>query len=104
MFVADENLELLSTNSIGLRPANIVLLHDFTILDDPFEFIENKPRDTCFFSNHGVIFIIRIVGVPKLSVWVELKLKELVAELAFVADVIPKVEILLWIGHALNIK
>ena len=36
-------------------------------------------------SDHHIILVVRVIGVPKLAVRTELKLEELVPELAFMA-------------------
>lgn len=40
------------------------------------------------FSDHDIVFVIAVVGIPQFTVGSELKLQELVAEFAFVTHVV----------------
>ena len=49
--------------------------------------------DKGLLSDHGIVLVVGVVGVSHLSIGSELELKELVAELALVADVVSNVEV-----------
>jgi len=46
-----------------------------------------------FFADHRVILVVGIVGIAKATIRSYLELQKLVAELAFVADVVSAVEV-----------
>ena len=59
--------------------------------------------DEGLLSDHGIVLVVGVVGVSHLSIGSELELKELVAELALVADVVSNVEVV-GTGHSQFLK
>jgi hypothetical protein len=114
VLVAEYDLQLLSSNTIWLRPRRVVLpavntavsmhrekrgageqhglsvigcqhsLKNFTLFDDSLGLLEYGLAHAHFFSDHSVIFIVAIVGIAQPAVGAKLKLHELVPELPFV--------------------
>lgn len=93
VLVAHHDLELLSADSIGRRPRLVVFFHDVRVVDDAFQLVHHGLVHVGLFANERVVLVVGVVGVAELAVRTELELEKLVAELAFVADVVPQVEI-----------
>jgi len=95
VLVAAHDLQFLASNSVGWWPQRIVLLGDLGIVDDPLEFLHDGFVDAGLLSDHGVVLVVGVVGVSEFAIGPKLELKEFVTELAFVPDVITKIEIAL---------
>ena len=93
MLIPDHNLQLLAPDSVRLRPNGVILAHDLRVLDDPPQLPHDGLMDEGLLPDHDIVLVVGVVGVPQLAIRTELKLEELVAELALVADVIPQVEV-----------
>jgi len=100
VFVSDDDLQLLTANTVRLGPEGVVLGHDLAVLDDPLEFVHHGGVDEGLLPDHGVVLVVAVIGVPELAIRTELELEELVTKLALVANVVTKVEIS--VGHYLS--
>lgn len=98
VLITNEDLELLSAHSVRLRPASVVLLHDFTVLNNPLELVQNQLADSGLLADHGVVLVVGIVGISELAIRLELELQEFMTEFALVSHIIPQVEFIL-LGH-----
>ena len=110
-------LKFLSSNSIRSGPHLIVFLEDFRVFDDSLQLwectiglvflFENTLKDASvdkgLLSDHSIVLVVGVVGVSHLSIRSELELKELVAELSLVADVVSNVEVV-GTGHSQFLK
>lgn len=93
--VKDLKLELLLADSIWLRPLINLLLRQVQYLgalDYSAQLIEHNLVDEDFLANLLVRLVLAVVGVAQATVRHELKLEELVTELALVANVVSKVD------------
>lgn len=93
MLVADDNLQLLPADTVGLRPQRVVLLHDLRVDNDPLELVHDALVDVRLLADHRIVLVVGVVGIPQLAVRPELKLQELVTKLALVADIVANVEV-----------
>ena len=64
VLVPDHNLQLLTTNTIRLRPESVVLRHHLGVLDDPLELVHDSSVDIRLLPDHRVILVVAVVGVP----------------------------------------
>ena len=64
VLVTNHNLQLLTTNSVGLRPEGVILGHDLAVLDDPLELVHDGPVDVDLLPDPGVVLVVAVVGVP----------------------------------------
>ena len=64
VLVADHDLQLLTADAIGLGPGCVVLVHDFRVLDDPPQLVHDGLVDVGLLADHGVVLVVRVVGVP----------------------------------------
>jgi len=101
VLVPHDNLELLAPHPIGFGPVVVVLLHDLALGDYTAALTQNGGSEVDLLADNGVVFVVGVVGVTKLSVGSELEFKEFVAELALVAHVVSQVEfpLLLFAPH-----
>jgi len=97
VLVADDNLQLLTANSVWLRPKLIIFGHDLTILNDPPQLIHDSLMGVCLLADHCVILVVAVVCISELAIWPELKLQKLVSKLSLVTDIIAQVEV---VGHS----
>lgn len=64
--------------------------------DDSSAFFENSRGEKDFFSDHGIVLVVGVVGVTELSIGTELELEKLVAEFSLVTDIVSEVELSLF--------
>ena len=64
VFVADDDLQLLTSNTVRLRPEGVVLGHDLAVLDDSLQFVHHGGVDESLLSDHGVVLVVAVIGVP----------------------------------------
>ena len=64
VLVSDHNLQLLTTNTIRLRPESVVLRHHLGVLDDPLELVHDSSVNIRLLPDHRVILVVAVVGVP----------------------------------------
>ena len=62
-------------------------------MNDAFELFNDQLIDVDLLSDQVLGLVLRVIGIPQPSIVAELKLKELVAELALVPNVIAQVEL-----------
>uniref|UniRef100_A0A7C9CYL3 Uncharacterized protein n=1 Tax=Opuntia streptacantha TaxID=393608 RepID=A0A7C9CYL3_OPUST len=93
MLIAENNLKLLSSNAVRFWPEAIIFLHNLALGDDAAAFAEDGGGDEDLFANHGVVLIVGIVGITKLSIGSELELQKFMAEFSPVTHIIPHVEL-----------
>lgn len=66
---------------------------DLRIGNNTAAFLENGRREKDLFSDHSIVLVVGVIGVPELAIWPELELQELVAELPLMPYVIPQVKL-----------
>ena len=64
VFVSDDDLQLLTADTVGLRPEGVVLGHDLAVLDDSLQLVHHGGVDECLLADHGVVLVVAVVGVP----------------------------------------
>ena len=64
VFVSDDDLQLLTANTVRLGPEGVVLGHDLAVLDDPLEFVHHGGVDEGLLPDHGVVLVVAVIGVP----------------------------------------
>ena len=64
VFVADDDLQLLTSNTVRLRPEGVVLGHDLAVLDDSLQFVHHGGVDESLLPDHGVVLVVAVIGVP----------------------------------------
>lgn len=109
-----------------MRPQAIVFGHDFRIFNNAAEFGHNALVHVSLFPktathikvklcntkydlksgtfsipDHGVVFVVGIVGISQLSLGSKLELEKFVSELALVAHVVPQIKVA---GHLLSLS
>mmetsp|Transcript_102089 Transcript_102089/g.259437 ORF Transcript_102089/g.259437 Transcript_102089/m.259437 type:complete len:233 (-) Transcript_102089:3-701(-) len=106
VLLAADHLQLLAPDPVRSWPVVVVLLEDLAVLDGLPELPHHRLRDVRLLADHNLALIVRVVGVAEAAVRAELKLEELMAELALVADVVPHVKLLLLLrsGHLLRLE
>lgn len=92
MLVVDHNLQLLSTDPVGLRPQRVLFLHDLRVDYDAAQLVHDAGMAEHLLPDHGVVLVVGVVGITELSVRPEFELEELVPELTLVAHVVAEVE------------
>jgi hypothetical protein len=65
----------------------------FALGDDAAALFENGGGKKDFFTNHGVVFVIRVVCVSEFSIRPELEFQEFVTEFTSVTNVVTKIEL-----------
>merc|ERR1719215_323328 len=96
VLVPDHDLQLLTTNTVGLGPEGVVLGHDLAVLDDSAELVHDGAVDIGLLPDHGVVLVVAVVGVPELAIRTKLKLEKLVTKFSLVSNIVTEVKI---IGH-----
>ena len=64
VFVSDHDLQLLTSDTVGLRPESVVLRHDLAVLDDPPQLVHDGSVDVGLLPDHGVVLVVAVVSVP----------------------------------------
>ena len=64
VFVPDDDLQLLTTNTVGLRPEGIVLGHDLAVLNNSLELVHDGGVHESLLPDHGVVLVVAVIGVP----------------------------------------
>ena len=64
VFVSDDDLQLLTANTVRLGPEGVVLGHDLAVLDDSLQLVHHGGVDECLLTDHGVVLVVAVVGVP----------------------------------------
>ena len=72
------------------------------LTNDPLELLHNGLVDAGLFADHGVVFVVGVVGVPKFAIGTKFKFEKLVTEFALVSDVVAQVEITLHLDRWLK--
>ena len=67
VFVPDDDLQLLTTNTVGLRPESIVLGHDLAVLDDSAQLVHHGAVDVGLLADHRVVLVVAVVGIPEVD-------------------------------------
>lgn len=86
VFITHYNFQLLPSNTIWSWPKWVIFLKDLRVFNDSFKFIQNTLMNICLktcllekrsekilsdwknlFSDHGVIFVVGIVGVSQFA-------------------------------------
>merc|ERR550525_814916 len=96
VLVPNHNLKLLAADPVWLRPKLIIFSHDLAVLDDPPQLIHHSLVRVSLLADHCIILVVTVVSISELAVWPELKLEELMSELAFVSNIVAQVEV---VGH-----
>merc|ERR1719281_2401796 len=68
VLVPNHDLQLLTTNTVGLRPEGVVLGHDLAVLDDSAELVHDGAVDIGLLPDHGVVLVVAVVSVPELAI------------------------------------
>lgn len=68
---------------------------DLAFSDDAAALAEDGGGDEDLLAYHGVVLVVRVVGIAELAVGAELELQELVPKLPLVPHVVPQVELVL---------
>lgn len=63
VLVADDDLQLLATNAVRLRPERVVLLHDLRVLDNALELLHHALVHVRLLPYHRVVLVVGVVGV-----------------------------------------
>ena len=58
------------------------------VLDYPTQLVNNFALNERLLPDHGIIFVVGVVGVPQLTVRTEFKLQKLVSELTLMSDIV----------------
>ena len=64
VLISNDNLQLLTTNSVWLGPEGVILRHDLAVLDDPLELVHDSCLDIGLLPDHGVVLVVAVVGIP----------------------------------------
>lgn len=83
----------LSSDAIGLWPQAIIFMHDLRVHNYSFKFLHNTGMYVSFLADHCVVFVVGIIGVPKLAIRAKLELQEFMSKLSFMSNVVTYVEV-----------
>lgn len=64
VLISHDDLELLSTCSIRLRPLTIVFLEDFGVFYDPLEILDDNAGAEHLLADHGIVLVLAVVRIP----------------------------------------
>ena len=64
VLVSDDDLQLLTAHTVGLRPEGVVLGHDLAVLDDSLQLVHHGGVDECLLTDHGVVLVVAVIRVP----------------------------------------